>query len=153
MYKVVDTMLGGLTKVTPSSKMVGDMAIFIVQNDLTPENILEKGQSLTFPDSVIAYFKGMMGQPPHGFPKDLQEIVLKGEKPITCRPEIILGTCQLEKAKKKLKSYAHTILICVKLFPIPFIQKSPKRLLGTRKRIWLSNSNGKSCLLQWSSIR
>lgn len=103
MYKVVDTMLGGLTKVTPSSKMVGDMAIFMVQNDLTPENILEKGQSLTFPDSVIAYFKGMMGQPPHGFPKDLQEIVLKGEKPITCRPGELLEPVDFEKAKKEVE--------------------------------------------------
>lgn len=135
MYKVVDTMLGGLTKVTPSSKMVGDMAIFMVQNDLTPENILEKGQSLTFPDSVIAYFKGMMGQPPHGFPKDLQEIVLKGEKPITCRPGELLEPVDFEKAKKKLKSYAHTILICVKLFPIAFIQNSQKTIGNTKKNM------------------
>lgn len=67
--------------VTPSSKMVGDLAIFMVQNGLTPENILERGSALTYPDSVVAYFKGMMGQPSWGFPEDLQKIVLKGEEP------------------------------------------------------------------------
>lgn len=103
MYKVVDNLLGGITKVTPSSKMVGDLAIFMVQNDLTAENILEKGKTLTFPDSVISYFKGMMGQPPHGFPKELQEIVLKGEKPITCRPGELLEPIDFEKMKKEVK--------------------------------------------------
>ncbi len=68
---------------TPSSKMVGDLAIFMVQNDLTPENIMEKGAALSYPDSVVSYFKGMMGQPAWGFPKDLQKIVLKGEEPIS----------------------------------------------------------------------
>ena len=80
MYKQVNDMLGDLVKVTPSSKMVGDMAIFMVQHDLTPENILEKGADLSYPDSVISYFKGMMGQPAWGFPEELQKIVLKGEK-------------------------------------------------------------------------
>ncbi|MBR0085697.1 MAG: pyruvate carboxylase, partial [Lachnospiraceae bacterium] len=63
MYKTVNDMLGDIVKVTPSSKMVGDLAIFMVQNELTPENICEKGQALSFPDSVVSYFKGMMGQP------------------------------------------------------------------------------------------
>ena len=86
MYKTVNDMLGDIVKVTPSSKMVGDLAIFMVQNNLTPENIVERGEALTFPDSVVSYFKGMMGQPAWGFPEDLQRVVLKGEKPITCRP-------------------------------------------------------------------
>ncbi|MBB5183573.1 pyruvate carboxylase [Catenisphaera adipataccumulans] len=103
MYKKVDVMLGGITKVTPSSKMVGDLAIFMVQNDLTPENIVEKGESLTFPDSVVTYFKGMMGQPPHGFPKDLQRVVLKGEKPITCRPGELLEPVDFDKAREEVK--------------------------------------------------
>ena len=60
-------MLGDIVKVTPSSKAVGDMAIFMVQNDLTPENILKKGQGIDFPDSIVSYFEGMMGQPEGGF--------------------------------------------------------------------------------------
>ena len=83
-------MLGDIIKVTPSSKMVGDLAIFMVQNDLTPENIVERGESLAFPDSVVSYFKGMMGQPPCGFPEDLQRVVLKGEQPIHGRPGDLL---------------------------------------------------------------
>lgn len=90
MYKCVNQMLGDIVKVTPSSKAVGDMAIFMVQNDLTPENILEKGKSLDFPDSIVSFFEGMMGQPEGGFPADLQKVVLKGREPITCRPGELL---------------------------------------------------------------
>ena len=97
MYKTVNDMLGDLIKVTPSSKMVGDLAIFMVQNDLTPENIVARGESLTFPDSVVSYFKGMMGQPPCGFPEDIQNVVLKGEKPITCRPGELLEPVNFEQ--------------------------------------------------------
>lgn len=86
MYKTVNEMMGDIVKVTPSSKMVGDLAIFMVQNDLTPENIYEKAKDMTFPDSTVSYFKGMMGQPMGGFPKELQKLVLKGEPPITGRP-------------------------------------------------------------------
>ena len=90
MYKSVNEMLGDIVKVTPSSKMVGDMAIFMVQNGLTPENILEKGKGIDFPDSVVSYFEGMMGQPEGGFPKELQKLVLKDKKPISCRPGELL---------------------------------------------------------------
>ena len=90
MFCTVNEILGDIVKVTPSSKMVGDLAIFMVQNDLTAENIVERGKSLAFPDSVVSYFKGMMGQPPSGFPKDLQAVVLKGEEPIDCRPGDLL---------------------------------------------------------------
>ena len=103
MYKDVNDMLGDIIKVTPSSKMVGDLAIFMVQNDLTPENIYEKGENLAFPDSVVSYFKGMMGQPEGGFPKDLQKIVLKGEEPITVRPGELLEPEDFEKDAKYLK--------------------------------------------------
>jgi pyruvate carboxylase len=102
MYKTVDTMLGGLVKVTPSSKMVGDLAIFMVQNELTPGDIATKGKSLSFPDSVVSYFKGMMGQPSWGFPEELQKVVLKGEKPITVRPGELLPPVDFGEAKKKL---------------------------------------------------
>ena len=86
MYKTVNDMLGDPVKVTPSSKVVGDLAIFMVQNDLTPENIVEQGKALAFPDSVVSYFKGMMGQPAWGFPEDLQKVVLKGESPSPAVP-------------------------------------------------------------------
>lgn len=102
MYKDVNTMLGDIVKVTPSSKMVGDMAIFMVQNDLTPENIVTDGAKLDYPDSVVTYFKGMMGQPLGGFPEDIQKIVLKGEEPITVRPGELLEDEDFEANKRYL---------------------------------------------------
>lgn len=90
MYKTVNDMLGDIVKVTPSSKAVGDMAIFMVQNELTPENILEKAADIDFPDSIVSYFEGMMGQPQGGFPEELQKLVLKDKKAITCRPGELL---------------------------------------------------------------
>lgn len=102
-YKVVNDMVGDIVKVTPSSKMVGDFAIFMVQNNLTPENIQEKAAHLAFPDSVVSYFKGMMGQPSGGFPEELQKIVLKGEEPITCRPGELLPPEDFDKIEKYLK--------------------------------------------------
>jgi pyruvate carboxylase len=102
MFVEVNKMLGDIIKVTPSSKMVGDLAIFMVQNDLTPENIVEKGKDMDFPDSVVSYFEGMMGQPEGGFPKDLQRIVLKGKKPITCRPGELLPPDDYDAVKKHI---------------------------------------------------
>ena len=105
MYRSVNFMLGDIVKVTPSSKMVGDLAIFMVQNHLTPENIVEKGEALTFPDSVVSYFKGMMGQPAWGFPEDLQKVVLKGEAPITCRPGELLPAVDFAAARKEVEKF------------------------------------------------
>lgn len=102
MYKAVNEMLGDIVKVTPTSKVVGDLAIFMVQNDLTPENIYDKAKDMAFPDSVVSYFKGMMGQPMGGFPKKLQRLVLKGEEPITCRPGELLEPEDFEKIEKYL---------------------------------------------------
>ncbi|MFP4015426.1 MAG: pyruvate carboxylase, partial [Halanaerobiales bacterium] len=119
MYKKVNEMLGDIVKVTPSSKVVGDMAIFMVQNNLTPENIYEEGKDKTFPDSVVSYFKGMIGQPLGGFPERLQKLVLKGEEPITVRPGELLDdedfeaiashlreNFQIEPDRKDILSYA-----------------------------------------------
>ncbi|MBQ9815662.1 MAG: pyruvate carboxylase [Lachnospiraceae bacterium] len=111
MFVTVNQMLGDIVKVTPSSKMVGDLAIFMVQNDLTPENIIEKGEALAFPDSVVSYFKGLMGQPTWGFPEDLQRVVLKGEKPITGRPGDLLEPIDFEKVRKHLEEYQDPELI------------------------------------------
>jgi len=106
MYKTVNDMLGDIVKVTPSSKMVGDLAIFMVQNDLTPENIVEKGKNLSFPDSVVSYYKGMMGQPAWGFqPPGLQEVVLKGEKPITCRPGELMPDVDFEEIRREMERF------------------------------------------------
>ena len=102
MYVKVNEMLGDIIKVTPSSKMVGDLAIFMVQNELTPENIVEKGADFDFPDSVVTYFEGMMGQPEFGFPEDLQKVVLKGREPVTVRPGELLPPDDFDEFRRHL---------------------------------------------------
>jgi len=79
-YRIVNELLGGIVKVTPSSKVVGDMAMFMTANNLTKEDILTRGDTLAFPDSVKALMRGDLGQIKGGFPKKMQKLVLKGEK-------------------------------------------------------------------------
>jgi pyruvate carboxylase len=85
-YVVVNQLLGDIVKVTPSSKMVGDLALYMTSNDLTAEDLLSGRPDLSFPDSVKSFFRGELGQPYGGFPEKLQKIVLRGEKPMTGRP-------------------------------------------------------------------
>ncbi len=103
MYKTVNAMLGDIVKVTPTSKVVGDMAIFMVQNELTPENIYEKAAGIDFPDSVVSYFEGMMGQPEGGFPEKLQKLVLKDKPAITQRPGELLPPEDFDAIRKYLQ--------------------------------------------------
>jgi pyruvate carboxylase len=86
MYAEVNELFGNVVKVTPSSKVVGDMALYLVSNGLTIADVREKGDTISFPESVIAFFKGHLGQPVGGFPGDIQKLVLKDEKPFTDRP-------------------------------------------------------------------
>lgn len=86
MYATVNEMFGDIVKVTPSSKVVGDMAQFMVANDLSPQDVMEKGEGISFPESVQQFFMGDIGQPEGGFPKELQRIVLKDKQPFTDRP-------------------------------------------------------------------
>ena len=102
LYKDANDLLGNIVKVTPTSKAVGDLAIFMFKNDLTKENILTAGAGLSYPDSVVSYFQGMMGQPYGGFPKELQKIVLKDIEPLTDRPGKSLPPVDFESIKKHL---------------------------------------------------
>ncbi|MEZ4215718.1 MAG: pyruvate carboxylase [Myxococcota bacterium] len=86
MYARVNDMFGDIVKVTPSSKVVGDLALYMLSNDLEPEAVLERGSDISFPESVIGFFEGRIGQPAYGFPERLQQLVLKGRAPITGRP-------------------------------------------------------------------
>ncbi|GAB3564218.1 pyruvate carboxylase [Spirosoma luteolum] len=85
-YVLANQLFGDIVKVTPSSKVVGDMAIFMTANNLTADDVLTRGDSLSFPESVKGFFKGELGQPVGGFPADVQRVVLKGEQPFTGRP-------------------------------------------------------------------
>jgi len=103
MYRRVNDMFGDIIKVTPTSKVVGDMAIYMVKNDLQPADVYARGDELTFPQSVVELFKGMMGQPVGGFPEKLQAIILKGETPITHRPGELLAPVDFAAKKQELE--------------------------------------------------
>ena len=107
LYKDANDLLGNIVKVTPTSKAVGDLAIFMYKNNLTKENILTAGAGLSYPDSVVDYFHGMMGQPDGGFPKELQKIVLKDIEPLIDRPGKLLPPVDLEAIKKMLIEKYH----------------------------------------------
>ena len=106
-YADVNLMFGDIVKVTPSSKVVGDMALMMVSSGLTPEDIADPKREIAFPDSVIGFFHGDLGQPPGGFPKALQKKVLKGRKPLTKRPGAYLKPVDLEAERKKAAEAAH----------------------------------------------
>tara|TARA_R110000868_G_scaffold258628_6_gene516223 strand:+ start:9920 stop:13372 length:3453 start_codon:yes stop_codon:yes gene_type:complete len=97
MYGEVNKLFGDIVKVTPSSKVVGDMAQYMISNGLTVEDVLERGDTISFPQSVIGFFKGDLGQPVGGFPAMLQKIVLKDEKPFTDRPNAHLEPIDFDK--------------------------------------------------------
>jgi len=85
-YAVVNRMFGDIVKVTPSSKVVGDMALFMTANGLDEENVITQGAALAFPESVIDLFSGKLGQTAGGFPPELSALVLKGKQPLTGPP-------------------------------------------------------------------
>ena len=100
-YADVNMLFGDIVKVTPSSKVVGDMALFLVANNLSPEDTLDPERELAFPESVVEFFEGRLGQPPGGFPKVLQERILKGRPAMTDRPGAGLPPEDLEAAREK----------------------------------------------------
>jgi pyruvate carboxylase len=102
MFRRVNDLFGDVVKVTPSSKVVGDMALFMVQNNLSEDDIYEKGETIDFPDSVIEFASGYIGQPYQGFPRELQRIILKGRKPITERPGQLLEPVNFDHLKETL---------------------------------------------------
>lgn len=103
MYGKVNELFGDIVKVTPSSKVVGDMAQYLISNNLTIEDVLEKGDTMSFPQSVIGFFKGDLGQPVGGFPEKLQNIILKNEQSYTNRPNAHLEPVDFESEFKVFK--------------------------------------------------
>ncbi len=114
MYSKVNHLFGDLVKVTPSSKVVGDMAIYMVTNNLTPQDVLERGNEISFPESIVNFFKGDLGQPFGGFPKALQKIILKDKKAYTKRPNAHLAPVDFDKefetfVKKHQKGFSRPL--------------------------------------------
>ncbi|HTK76892.1 MAG TPA: pyruvate carboxylase, partial [Gemmataceae bacterium] len=110
MYGAVNQMFGDIIKVTPSSKVVGDMALFMIANNLSPAEVLEGPRELAFPESVVEFFEGRLGQPPGGFPKKLQQRILRGRKPIRGRPGANLPPADFEATRDELqRRFKHAI--------------------------------------------
>jgi pyruvate carboxylase len=102
MYRKVNLLFGDIVKVTPSSKVVGDMAMFLVKNGLQPEDLFtDKARELAFPESVIGLARGMLGQLHGGFPEKLQRVILRDQEPITHRPGELLEPADLEAERQK----------------------------------------------------
>lgn len=102
-YHDVNLMFGDIVKVTPSSKVVGDMALMMVSQDLTVADVENPGRDIAFPDSVVSMLRGDLGQSPGGWPQALQKKALKGDKPITARPGSLLKPADLEKSRKQIE--------------------------------------------------
>jgi pyruvate carboxylase len=95
-YAAVNHMFGDIVKVTPSSKVVGDMAMFMTANGLSVEDVMAQGETLAFPDSVVDLFSGKLGQVEGGFPPDISAKVLKGRKPLAGPPGAALEPVDFE---------------------------------------------------------
>ncbi|WP_306133230.1 pyruvate carboxylase [Roseivivax marinus] len=102
-YADVNQMFGDIVKVTPSSKVVGDMALMMVSQGLTRAEVEDPQKDISFPDSVIDMMKGNLGQPPGGWPEGIQKKVLKGETPLTDRPGKHLEPVDLDAKRKELQ--------------------------------------------------
>ncbi len=101
-YADVNQMFGDIVKVTPSSKVVGDMALMMVSQNLSQADVEDPKTEVVFPDSVIDMMRGNLGQPPGGWPKAIQKKILKGEKGSTERPGKSLPPVDLEKTRQDL---------------------------------------------------
>jgi pyruvate carboxylase len=101
-YRAVNFLFGDIVKVTPSSKIIGDMALFLVSNRLTADDVMEKGKHISFPESVVQFFEGHIGFPPGGFDKKLQQVILKDRKPLAKRAGALLKPVNLEGLRENL---------------------------------------------------
>jgi pyruvate carboxylase len=105
-YQDVNRMFGDIVKVTPSSKVVGDMALMMVSQDMTVADVEDPARDIAFPDSVVAMLRGDLGQPPGGWPKALQKKVLKGAEPIVVRPGSLLAAADLASKRAEAEGQA-----------------------------------------------
>src|SRR5690606_16486716 len=105
-YADVNQLFGDIVKVTPTSKVVGDMAIMMVANDLAPADVADPRREVAFPESVVALFRGELGFPPDGFPPALSRKVLKEDPPQPYRPGDRLPPVDLDRAREDAEKAA-----------------------------------------------
>jgi pyruvate carboxylase len=128
MYAQVNQLFGDIVKVTPSSKVVGDMALYLVTNNLTAMDVLNPGKKLAFPKSVVEMMQGMLGEPPGGWPKVLQKIILDsaGAKPMKGRagaklPKVDLAAERKELTRKIGREASELDLMAYLMYPQVFL--------------------------------
>ncbi len=112
VYADVNQMLGDIVKVTPTSKAVGDFALFLIANEMSTDDVLSGGREIAFPQSVVDLVCGRMGQTPGGFPEKVRDRVLRGEKPIEGRPGANLPDADFQKTAEAIR---------------PFLKRKPSR--------------------------
>jgi pyruvate carboxylase len=138
-YKIANELFGDVVKVTPSSKVVGDLAMFMTSNGYTKQDLLEKGKDISFPDSVINFMKGDLGQPYGGFPKEFQQIVLKDKQPYTERPNAHLKPIDIDaefaEFQKNFGS-SRTILDYLSYKLYPKVYKDYYEFIGQFSNVW-----------------
>src|SRR6266852_2698317 len=129
MYARVNQLFGDIVKVTPSSKVVGDMALFLMAKEMTPEDLLtlDEHHDLSLPNSVVEMFSGVLGIPPGGWPRKLQKIILRGAAPLRGRPSDNLPAANLDHEQQALeKKVGHAIrrddLLSYSLYPDVFLK-------------------------------
>lgn len=173
MYSRVNLLFGDVVKVTPSSKVVGDMALFMVQNELDEHSVLTRGKTIDFPESVIEFFTGHIGQPHGGFPKELQKVIIKNREPITVRPGELLKAANFDEIQRDLTekvgraasnqevlSYAlypkvlEEYLATVKEFGNVSVIDTPEFLYGMRlgEEVEIEIEKGKTLIIKLVSI-
>jgi pyruvate carboxylase len=129
MYAEVNLLFGDIVKVTPSSKVVGDMTLFLMAKEMQPADVLKLDQKhdISFPNSVVEMFSGVLGVPPDGWPKRLQKIILRGQAPLKGRPSANLQAANFAEEQKELeKKTSHPIrldeVLSYLLYPDVFLK-------------------------------
>nr|XP_036585472.1 Pyruvate carboxylase [Colletotrichum truncatum]KAF6795523.1 Pyruvate carboxylase [Colletotrichum truncatum] len=112
-YEHANDLLGDIVKVTPTSKVVGDLAQFMVSNKLSPEDVKARASELDFPGSVLEFLEGLMGQPYGGFPEPLRSDALRGRRKLDKRPGLFLDPVDFAKVKRDLhKKFGGPVTEC-----------------------------------------
>ena len=129
MYAEINQLFGDIVKVTPSSKVVGDMTLFLMAKEMPPQDVLKLGENhdVAFPNSVVEMFSGVLGVPPDGWPKKIQKILLRGAKPVKGRPGASMPATDFTAEKESLeKKTGHVTsnedLLSYLLYPEVFVK-------------------------------
>ncbi len=125
-YRAANDLFGDIVKVTPSSKVVGDLALMMVSQGLTPADVVDPAIDIAFPSSVVEMLRGELGQPRGGWPTALQKKARNGETPITVRPGSLLpaadlATARAEAERRAGRHVAETEFVSYLMYPKVFI--------------------------------